>query len=157
MPIFFPGIDDSHYGRIHCSLTAVHCFDDGYVGKQPVAWKEYCGAYWLKELQESMDRCTGRHNITEKLKMPLNMIQSINQSINQLERILRQQFKYGSVIDYMVFNPISISISVISLRPVHAPMLFRSSFNQYSAKYSFQGTALLSHITVIKTMDRGVH
>ena len=118
--------------------------------------------------------------------MPLNMIQSINQSINQLESILRQQFKYGSVIDYMVFNPISISIStnqlesilrqqfkygsvidymvfnpisisisVISLRPVHSPMLFRSSFNQYSAKYSFQGTALLSHITVIKTMDRG--
>ena len=31
--IFFPRIDDSHCDRIHSSLTAVHCFDDGYVGK----------------------------------------------------------------------------------------------------------------------------
>ena len=55
----FPRIDDCHFDRIHSSLTAVHCFDNGYVGKQPVAWKEYCMEYWLKELQESMDRCTG--------------------------------------------------------------------------------------------------
>ena len=26
-------------------LTAVHCFDNGYVGKQPAAWKEYCAEY----------------------------------------------------------------------------------------------------------------
>ena len=26
--------------------SADHCFDDGYVGKQPVAWKEYCAEYW---------------------------------------------------------------------------------------------------------------
>ena len=25
---------------IHSSLTAVHCFDDGCVEKQPVAWKD---------------------------------------------------------------------------------------------------------------------
>ena len=56
-------------------LTAVCCFDNGYVGKQPVAWKEYC-----VELQESMDRSTGHHNITEiLLKTSLNTIQSINQ------------------------------------------------------------------------------
>ena len=36
--------DDIHCIRIHSSLTAVHCFDNGYVGKQPVAWKEYCTA-----------------------------------------------------------------------------------------------------------------
>ena len=34
--------------------------------KQPVAWKEYCVEYWLKELQESMDKCTDRRDITEK-------------------------------------------------------------------------------------------
>ena len=45
--IFFPKIDDSHCDRIHSSLTAVHCFDNGCVGKQPVAWKEYCLEYWL--------------------------------------------------------------------------------------------------------------
>ena len=34
---FFPRIDDSHCNTIHSSLTAVRCFDNGYVGKQPVA------------------------------------------------------------------------------------------------------------------------
>ena len=64
--IFFPGIDDSHCDRIHSSLTAVRCFDKGYLGKQPVAWKEYSADYLLKELQENMDRCTGRRDIQLK-------------------------------------------------------------------------------------------
>ena len=68
-------IDDTHCNKIHSSLTAVCCFDNVYVGKQPVAWKEFCVEYWLKELQESMDRCTGYHNITEILmKTALNTI-----------------------------------------------------------------------------------
>ena len=29
-------------------LTAVHYFDNSYVGKQPAAWKEYCAKYQLK-------------------------------------------------------------------------------------------------------------
>ena len=62
-PIFFPRIGDSHCDMIHSSRC--HCFDDGYVGKQPIAWKEYCAEYWLKELQESIDMCTGRRDITE--------------------------------------------------------------------------------------------
>ena len=54
-------------------VPAVRCFDSGYVGKQPVAWNEYCAEYWLKELQESMDMCTGLCEITEiLLKMALN-------------------------------------------------------------------------------------
>ena len=56
-PIFFPMIDDSHCDRIHSSLTAVCCFNNGYVRKHPVAWKEYCAEYWLNELKESMDKC----------------------------------------------------------------------------------------------------
>ena len=36
-PIFFLSIDDSHCNKIHSSLTAVHCFDNIYVGKQLVA------------------------------------------------------------------------------------------------------------------------
>ena len=56
-----------HYDRIHSSFTAVHRFDDGYVGKQSVAWKEYCAEYWLKELQENKGWCTGRRDITEIL------------------------------------------------------------------------------------------
>ena len=32
-------------------LTAVCCFDNGYVGKQPLGWKEYCAEYWLKSQQ----------------------------------------------------------------------------------------------------------
>ena len=86
-PIFFPGIDDSHCDRIHSSLTVVRCFDNEHVGKQPVAWKEYCAEHRLKELQESMDRCTGNHDITEiLLKTALNTNQSCNQSVFQVKR-----------------------------------------------------------------------
>ena len=46
-PVFFPRIHDSHCDRIHSSLIAVRCFDNGLVVKQPVAWKEYCAEYWL--------------------------------------------------------------------------------------------------------------
>ena len=54
-------------------------FEYGYIGKQPVAWKEYCVVYWLKELQESMDRCTGCSDMTEiLLKTAFNTMQSIN-------------------------------------------------------------------------------
>ena len=60
-------------GFIPLSLLSV------VLGKQSVAWKEYCAEYCLKELQESMDRCTGCRNITEiLLKTVLNTIQSIN-------------------------------------------------------------------------------
>ena len=68
--------DSSSCDRIHSSLTPVSCFDNGYVGKQPVVWKEYCVEYRLKELQESMDRCTGRPYISEILfKTAFNTIQ----------------------------------------------------------------------------------
>ena len=39
-------------------IPPVHCFNKDYVGKQPVALKEYCAEYCLKELQESMDSST---------------------------------------------------------------------------------------------------
>ena len=56
------------------------CFDNGYVGKQPLIWKQYCAEYWLKELQENMYRCTGDRDITERLlKTTSNTIQSFNQ------------------------------------------------------------------------------
>ena len=42
--------------------------------------KERCAKYWLKELQEGMDRCAGRLDIAEvMLKPALNTIRSINQ------------------------------------------------------------------------------
>ena len=63
------------------SLTAVHRLGDRYVGKQTVALKEISTGYWLKELQETMDRLTGRRDITEiMLKTALNTIHSINHS-----------------------------------------------------------------------------
>ena len=42
-PIVLPRIDDSYSIRIHSALPVVHCFDSGYMGKQLVAWREYCG------------------------------------------------------------------------------------------------------------------
>ena len=78
--MFFPRTDDSHCDRIHSSLTADCCFYNGYVGKQPVRWKEYCAENWLKDPQESMDRYTGHRDISEiVLKAALKTIQSINQ------------------------------------------------------------------------------
>ena len=45
-------------------------------------WKEYCVEYWLKELQESMDRWTGCCNMTEiLLKTALHTKLSINKLI----------------------------------------------------------------------------
>ena len=38
-------IDDSLCNRIHSSVTSVYSFDNGYVGKQPVACEEYCAEY----------------------------------------------------------------------------------------------------------------
>ena len=35
----FSRIDDSHCDMIHSCLTSVRFFEGGYVGKQPVAWK----------------------------------------------------------------------------------------------------------------------
>ena len=40
-----------HCDRIHSSLTAVHCFENGYVIKQPVAWRDYCMEHWLTHYQ----------------------------------------------------------------------------------------------------------
>ena len=60
--ILFPRNDDSHCNRIHSSFIAAHCFSDRYVRKQQVPWKEYCAEHWLKE---TMDRFTGRHDVTE--------------------------------------------------------------------------------------------
>ena len=61
-------------------LIAVHCFYNGYVEKQPVAGKELLCRVLVR-------RTPGEHglsNITEiMLKMALNTIQSINQSINK--------------------------------------------------------------------------
>ena len=31
--MFFSRVDDSHCNRIHSSLSAIHFFDNGYVGK----------------------------------------------------------------------------------------------------------------------------
>ena len=44
------------------------------MGKQPVARKEYCAEYWLREL-ESIDRCTGKYITEITLKTVLNIIQ----------------------------------------------------------------------------------
>ena len=75
-PNFLPRTDDNYCDRIQSSVTAVHCFDNGYVREQPVAWKEYCAEHWSKQLQRIRDRCTGHCDITQiPLKNALNSIQ----------------------------------------------------------------------------------
>ena len=56
----------------HCPL-----FQQRLCGKVASAWKECCDAYWLKVLQENMDRHTDHCDITEMLfETALNTIQS---------------------------------------------------------------------------------
>ena len=81
--------------RFSTSQRAVCCFNYGYEGKQPVAWKEYCEEYWLKELQESMDRCTGRRDITALNTYNQSVIQTINsvQYLTTLSRVIQTRRK----------------------------------------------------------------
>ena len=53
--------------RIHSSLKLDHRFDDIFVGKQSVAFKEFCAENWCKTLQESVDGCTCHLKITEMM------------------------------------------------------------------------------------------
>ena len=56
-------------------LSVTSAEPPGYIGKQPVVWKEYCAEYWLKELQESKNNCIGCLDKTEiTLKMAFNTI-----------------------------------------------------------------------------------
>ena len=66
-----------------CTFLFQQCFQKGFsVMWESSKWlgKKNCEEYWLKELQESMDGCTGRRDITEiLLKTALNTTQSIDQ------------------------------------------------------------------------------
>ena len=64
---------------LHNAYKTVLFEGNGDVGKQLLAWKEYCEEYWLKELQECMDRCTGHHNIIEILLKNCIKHHTINQ------------------------------------------------------------------------------
>ena len=49
--------------------------------------------YWLKELQESMDRCTGRQGMTEiLLKTAFNTIQSICRCLQMFKILMIRKF-----------------------------------------------------------------
>ena len=54
----------------------------------------------------------------------------------------------------MVFNTVFNSISVISQLPVHLPVLFRSSLLVLRTIFCL-GHWMLSHVTIVETMDSG--
>ena len=74
----------------------------------PVAWKEYCSVYWLKELQESMDRCTGRHDITEITvdngvkHHTINNFGSIKSPTLKGDKLVRVRNRFDIIIDDML-------------------------------------------------------
>ena len=45
----FSRTDDSHCNSNHSSVTANYYFDNCYVGKEPVAWKQHYTEYLKKE------------------------------------------------------------------------------------------------------------
>ena len=61
---FFQRIDDGHCDRLHAYLSAGQCFNDGNVGKQPVAWEEYCMS--TGNNTQGLDRCPCQQDRTEK-------------------------------------------------------------------------------------------
>ena len=88
-PVFLPRIDETHWYKIHSSVIAVRCcFSNSYVGKQPVASKEYCAECLLKELQKSMDRCIDHRDRTEiTVKTAIYTIKSMKEHVSFLKRI----------------------------------------------------------------------
>ena len=83
--IFFPRIDDSNCHMIYSSLTVVLYFYDGYVGKQPVSWKEYSAEY--------RKACIGLlaaeiYRIYSSLSCPLFVRWLCGKSASVLKRIL---------------------------------------------------------------------
>ena len=61
---FFPMTDES-LRQDSLLFPCYILFDDGYVGKQPVAKKEYCvKCTGEKEVQENTNRCIGHGNFT---------------------------------------------------------------------------------------------
>ena len=84
------------------SIIVDNDFRCGYVGKQPVAWKEYLAEYRKNEMQKSMDMCT---ELT--LKTVLNTIQSI---ISQWYIFTITQLQFISVFTIVryisIFTPI---------------------------------------------------
>ena len=68
--------------RAYYSYNRCPLFRQWLCGKAASGLKEFCAEHRLKELQESMDRCTGCCDINEiLLKMALSTIQSINPHI----------------------------------------------------------------------------
>ena len=64
----------------------IQSFDNGHVGKQPVARKEYCTEFWSEDFQESMGRCTGCYDVSEIMfKTALNTIQQISYTFPMLD------------------------------------------------------------------------
>ena len=56
----------------------------------PWLGKKYCAEYWLKEILESMDGCTGHRDVTKiLLKMAFKTIQSINQCVQYCHLVKR--------------------------------------------------------------------
>ena len=58
---------------------------------QPMAWKEYCVEFWLKEFQESMDRCTYHCDVTNTVANRVKH-HTINQSL--IRHLLKSVCKF---------------------------------------------------------------
>ena len=100
-----------------------------------MAIKEYYAEYWLKELQKSMDRCTGHHDITEILLKTALKHHTINHTIIEKhknlkfwDRVKRQKIPdRAQLIDCMdMFNAVFNNIAVIA--PIHAFLEFINPF-----------------------------
>ena len=65
VPVPFSRTDDNYCNSIYSCLTAVHCLADDYVGKHLWLGENVLLSSDKKDVQESMDWWTARHNVTE--------------------------------------------------------------------------------------------
>ena len=84
----FLGIDDSPCNRIHSSLTTVHFHHNGYTGKQPVAWKEYCAEYWVTLYQTQTYEILDRSKLKAFADNNLNIAKMIIILYDRVENIV---------------------------------------------------------------------
>ena len=83
----------------------------------------------------------GPYSNTPKYEKNIKSIINAQNTLNNPEERL---------IDCMKFNAIFNSVLVISLRPMHLPMPFWSSFNWFFAQYSFQATGCFPTQSLLK-------
>ena len=104
--------DNSHCNRIHPSLTAVHCFYNDYVGKQPVAWREYCVDYWFNPFPNDkvLDTTELKAFADDNLNIAKMMISLLDRVENTMDKGENAGYQHFLLFPQCFPNPSSLMV-----------------------------------------------